>query len=72
MAQPAYSNDGFFDAWTRWRRQVVLEIRAVFPEVLQDIGDADIDWDAWRPLFEQGLTPVAAVDVAFVRVTEEI
>ncbi|MFL6576412.1 MAG: hypothetical protein ACJ8MR_07335 [Povalibacter sp.] len=71
MAQPAYSNDGFFDPWATWRHQVVVVIRAEFPEILQDVGHDDIDWDAWRPLFDQGLSPTQAVDDAFVRVTED-
>jgi hypothetical protein len=70
MAQPAYSNDGFFDPWALWRAQVVAVIRTEFPEILQDIGDDDIDWDAWRPLFDRGLSAREAVDNAFLRVTE--
>lgn len=27
----------------------------------------DIDWDAWRPLYEEGRSPQAAVDRAFLR-----
>ena len=70
MAQLAYSNDGFFDPWAQWRQQVVAIIRAEYPEVLQDINQEDIDWDAWRPLFDQGLSAPRAVDDAFLRVTE--
>ena len=70
MAQLAYSNDGFFDPWAQWRQQVVAVIRTEFPEVLQDIDQEDIDWDAWRPLFDQGLSAPRAVDDAFLRVTE--
>ncbi len=70
MAQPAYSNDGPFDAWALWRTQVVSIIREDFPEILQDIDHDDIDWEAWRSLFDQGLNPRAAVDDAFLRVTE--
>jgi hypothetical protein len=68
MAQLAYSNDGFFDSWAHWREQIVAVIRTEFPEILQDIGQDDIDWDAWRPLFDRGLSALAAVDNAFLRV----
>jgi len=70
MAQLAYSDDGFFDAWASWCEQVVALIRADFPEVLQDVGLDDIDWDAWRPLFDRGLSPRRAVDNAFLKVSE--
>ena len=72
MAQPAYNTitDTASGAWLVWREQVVSFIRADFAEVLQDVGEDDIDWDAWRPLFDQGHSPRSAVDQAFVRVTE--
>ena len=71
MAQPAYPiTDASTNAWFAWREQVVALIRADFAEVLQDVGEDDIDWDAWRPLYEQGLTPQGAVDQAFIRVAE--
>jgi hypothetical protein len=55
------------DSWLDWRRQVVAVIRRDFSELLPDIGEEDIDWDAWRPLYEEGCSPKAAVDQAFVR-----
>lgn len=49
------------DAWRSWQRGVITtvcrEYRNLFPYLQQN----DIDWDAWRPLFEQGYEPVAAV-----------
>jgi len=55
------------EPWLDWRRHVVALIRMDFREVLQDVGDDDIDWDAWRPLYEAGRSPKAAVDSAFLR-----
>jgi hypothetical protein len=55
------------ESWFDWRLGVVEIIRADFRDVLENVGEDDIDWDAWRPLFEQGRTPKAAVDSAFLR-----
>jgi hypothetical protein len=55
------------DPWDDWRKQVVAVIREDFHELLDDISDADVDWDSWRPLYEAGRSPKAAVDSAFVR-----
>jgi hypothetical protein len=46
---------------------VVALIRLDFHDVLQDVGEDDIDWEAWRPLYEAGRSPKAAVDSAFLR-----
>lgn len=67
MAQPAQVTQMWPDAWAQWRDQVVAVIRADFPEVLQDVGLDDIDWEAWRPLFDRGHSPQVAVDRAFAR-----
>lgn len=53
--------------WQQWRAGVVAAIRLELREVLEDVKDADIDWDAWRPLYEEGRSPRAAVDRAFLR-----
>ena len=55
------------DSWINWRRGVVIVIRDAFRGVLDHVSDNDIDWDAWRPLYEQGWSPQAAVDRAFLR-----
>jgi hypothetical protein len=55
------------DAWAQWRQDVVAVIRDDFREVLNDVRDGDIDWDAWRPLYEEGRSAQAAVDRAFLR-----
>jgi hypothetical protein len=54
-------------SWFQWRASVVAIIRFDFSGVLPDIDDRDIDWDAWRPLFDEGRSPQSAVDSAFER-----
>jgi hypothetical protein len=55
------------ESWQQWRAGVVAVIRYDFRDVLDDVRDTDIDWDAWRPLFDEGRSPQAAVDRAFLR-----
>ena len=55
------------ESWADWRQQVVALIRCEFQDVLPDVCEEDIDWEAWRPLYEEGRSPRAAVDHAFVR-----
>jgi hypothetical protein len=58
------------DPWADWREQVVAVIRRDFQGVLTEVGDDDIDWEAWRPLYEKGCSAQAAVDAAFLRNVE--
>lgn len=55
------------DPWTDWQQHVVALIRDQFHDVLDEVGADDIDWEAWRPLYEQGCSPEIAVDKAFLR-----
>jgi hypothetical protein len=49
-------------SWQEWQQAVVSQIRRDFRQVLtEDVGAEDFDWDAWRPLYEQGLSPAQAV-----------
>jgi hypothetical protein len=59
--------DELTESWTDWRQGVVAVIRTEFRDIFNEIDDADIDWEAWRPLFDEGRSPQAAVDKAFVR-----
>lgn len=52
--------------WTEWQQTVLQLIRRDFSEVLQEVGEQDVDWDAWRPLYEQRLSPQQAVAEAFL------
>jgi hypothetical protein len=53
-------------SWSEWQQAVVGLIRRDFSEVLTEVGEDDVDWDAWRPLYEQGLSPREAVADAFL------
>jgi hypothetical protein len=59
------------DPWLEWQHEVVALIRQDFHNVLADVSSEDIDWDAWRSLYDAGCSPREAVDRAFLRVTEE-
>jgi len=59
--------DELTESWRDWRQGVVAVIRTEFRDIFDQIDDADIDWEAWRPLFDEGRSPQAAVDKAFVR-----
>ncbi|HEY0685699.1 MAG TPA: hypothetical protein VGD45_25390 [Steroidobacter sp.] len=54
-------------SWVQWRASVVAIIQYDFGDVLPDVSDGDIDWEAWRPLYDEGRSPQCAVDRAFVR-----
>jgi hypothetical protein len=54
-------------SWFQWRASVVAIIRFDFGEVLRDVKDGDIDWDSWRAFYDEGQSPQAAVDCAFLR-----
>lgn len=54
-------------SWVQWRAGVVAVIRHEFREVLDEVNETDIDWEAWRPLYEEGRSPRAAVDRAYLR-----
>lgn len=53
-------------SWYEWQQAVVKLIRRDLSEVLTEVGEEDVDWDAWRPLYEQGLSPADAVADAFL------
>lgn len=51
--------------WTQWKESILEVIRSQCGELLSDVGQDDIDWEAWKPLYEQGYTAYAAVSTAF-------
>lgn len=55
------------DPWNEWQHGVLTELRGDFREIIAEIHLQDIDWDAWRPFFEEGRSPRAAVDRALLR-----
>jgi hypothetical protein len=55
-------------SWDEWQHRVLDTIQTDFHGVLDRIEWDDIDWDAWRPLFEQGASARDAVRNAFGKV----
>lgn len=55
------------ERWVEWQQGVLAALRCEFREVLEKIQDDDVDWDAWRSLYEEGRSPRSAVDRALVR-----
>lgn len=56
--------------WTQWKQDIVEIIRDEYREVFASLQDDDIDWDAWRPLYEAGHAPMIAVGHAFAGMKE--
>ncbi|MES1146897.1 MAG: hypothetical protein ABUL52_00735 [Solimonas sp.] len=50
--------------WAIWRANVVAAIRSEYSELFPDLHQEEIDWDAWRPLYEEGHSAQAAVALA--------
>ena len=53
--------------WIHWQQEVVETIRDLYHELFADVEREDIDWDAWKSLYDEGRSPLAAVNSAFVR-----
>jgi hypothetical protein len=53
--------------WIVWQVQVLEAVRLMLCELVAPLDLSDIDWDAFRPFYEQGRSPQAAVDRAFER-----
>lgn len=60
------NNNADTQTWHEWQQAVVKLIREDLSEVLTEVGEEDVDWDAWRPLYVQGLSPRDAVADAFL------
>jgi hypothetical protein len=54
--------------WQSWQLEVLDIIRAEYSSVLQEVSWHDMDWNAWRPLFDAGCSPSDAVLSAFGKV----
>lgn len=68
-SQPARSGTEVHeDRWREWQLDVLSVIRSDFSNILDSVEWDDIDWEAWRPLFEQGCSPQDAVQSAFGKV----
>jgi len=53
--------------WIHWQMEVVEAIRELYHDLFSDIEIGDIDWSAWRQLYDEGRSPLAAVSHAFVQ-----
>jgi hypothetical protein len=52
--------------WTQWQSEVVELLKSDFDEALVVSMD-DIDLPSWRPYYEQGRSPRAAIERALER-----
>ena len=52
--------------WAQWQSEVVALLKRDFVEALVVSLD-DIDWPSWRPFYEQGRSPRAAIERALER-----
>jgi hypothetical protein len=55
------------NSWARWQHGVMSVIRAEFEDLFGYVDRDDVDWNAWRPLYDEGRSPKAAVERAFTR-----
>ena len=53
--------------WILWKQGVVVAIREFLEGTLSGVSEEDVDWDAWRPLYDSGLSPSMAVNHAYLR-----
>ncbi len=54
--------------WEIWQLEVLDIIRSEYASVLQEVSWHDVDWNAWRPLFDAGYSASDAVLSAFGKV----
>jgi hypothetical protein len=47
-------------------------IREEFRELFASVHHDDFDWDAWRPLYEEGWLPTDAVKLALSRNSDSV
>ena len=52
------------DKWLRWQADIVEVIRQEYRDLFPLIRTDEIDWLAWRPLYDQGCTARMAVEQA--------
>jgi hypothetical protein len=53
--------------WIQWQHAVLALLRTDVIGVLRSIEFDEVDWDAWRAFFTEGLSPRLAVDRALAR-----
>ena len=52
------------DRWTQWQSAVVEVIRHDYRDLFPLIRIDEIDWSAWKPLYDHGYTARVAVEQA--------
>jgi hypothetical protein len=53
--------------WALWQRTVLALLQADVSGVLATIRLDEVDWDAWRTFYAEGLSPRSAIDRALAR-----
>jgi hypothetical protein len=48
-------------SWSVWKIEIIKVLRRVPYELFADLGQEDVDWEAWKPLYDLGCDPIAAV-----------
>ncbi len=61
-----WPEDASASPWAEWKRGVVAAIQELLKDSLAGVSEDDVDWDAWRHLYETGHSPEAAVNKAFL------
>lgn len=56
--------------WTQWKQDIVEIIRDDYRELFPCVQQDDLDWDAWKPLYDAGHAPSIAVGHAFAWMKE--
>jgi hypothetical protein len=50
--------------WPRWQTDIVNVLRYEYCDLFPLIRNSDIDWEAWKPLYDQGCSPRLAIEQA--------
>lgn len=54
-------------SWVQWQQEVLQLLEQELGEALGQVRLSDVDWYAWRPLFDEGRNARAAIDRALER-----
>lgn len=53
--------------WPEWKATIVRILRQEYREILPEVSEDDVHWDAWRRYYDEGNGPRRAVNRAFER-----
>jgi len=51
-------------SWPHWRSEILCIIQREYGELFPELRQDDVDWDAWHPLYANGLSAESAVQQA--------